>query len=114
MGVVNRAAHLGQQAHTLARLSHEPGNFARKAVPLDELHAEEVAALVLTDLVDGNDVRVVEARRRLRLDVKAVQLPRRRELPGQDHLEGDRPIQAHLAGLVNDAHTAAGDFDCSS
>ena len=110
MRVVNRAAHFGQQAHAFTRRSQEPRYFAREAVPLDELHAEEVAALMLTDLVNGNDIRVIEARRRLDLVVKAVQFARRRKLAGQDHLEGDRPIQADLAGLVDDAHAAAGDF----
>ena len=32
------------------------------------------------------------------------------ELAGEDHLERDRPIEAHLPGLEDDAHAAAGDL----
>ena len=31
-------------------------------------------------------------------------------LAGQQHLDGDNPVQAELAGLEHDAHAAAGDF----
>ena len=67
--------------------------------------------VVLADLVDGHDVRVVELGRRLRLLTET----RRRSAsparsPGQDHLQGDRPIQADLPGLVDDPHAAAGDL----
>ena len=30
--------------------------------------------------------------------------------PGQEHLEGDRPVQAPLAGAEDDAHPAPGDL----
>ena len=67
-------------------------------------------AVVLADLVDGHDVRVVEVGRRLRLGAEALHVGRRRQLAGQDHLEGDDAVQAHLPRLVDDAHAAAGDL----
>ena len=34
----------------------------------------------------------------------------RGQLPAEDHLQGDDPVEAHLPGLVDDAHAAAGDL----
>src|SRR5262249_5488192 len=71
-----------------------------------ELHGEVGAALVLTDLVDGDDVVVPHARHRLRLDPEAGPLLRAGQGAVADHLERDQPILTHLAGPVNHAHAA--------
>src|SRR5205814_8866865 len=52
------------------------------------------------DLMDLDDIRMVQARDRLRLCQKASVLPH------EDHLQGDEAIQPQMPGLVHDAHPA--------
>jgi hypothetical protein len=82
----------------------------RERPPLDELHGEVVLSLVLADLVNGDDVRVVELGGRLRLAAKSVHLVCGGELSGEDHLQRYDAVEAALPRFVDDAHAAAGDF----
>ena len=66
--------------------------------------------LVLADLVDRHDPRMIEVGRRLGLGVEALDVGLVGELAGQDHLEGDGAVEADLPGLEDDAHAAAGDL----
>ena len=81
-----------------------------EAAPLNQLHAQVGAALMLADLVNGNDLRMVHLGGRLRLVVKALQFGGRGEPAREDHLQGDETVEALLAGLVDDAHAPAGDL----
>ncbi len=69
-----------------------------------------MAAGVFAHLVDGHDVRMVEVGRRLRLALEALHVQRRRQLAGQDHLQRHDAVEAHLPGLEDHAHAAAGDL----
>ena len=64
-------------------------------------------AVVLADLVDRHDARVVEQGDGLGLVLEPAQLVVVGQDAGLDHLEGDGPVEADLAGLVDDAHAAA-------
>ena len=67
-------------------------------------------ALVLADLEDRHDPRMVEVGRRLGLGVEALDVGVVGELAGEDHLERDGPVEAHLPGLEDDTHAAAGEL----
>ena len=67
-------------------------------------------ALVLTDLVDRHDAGMIEVGRGLGFEMKPPHVGLAGKLAGQNHLEGDRPVEAHLPRLVNDPHAAAGDL----
>ena len=73
-------------------------------MPFDVLHDQEIAPLVLIEVVDRGDVGVIEARERLRLAPEA----RARRFVGDaavgQDLDGDTPIQPQVAGKVDDAH----------
>ena len=86
------------------------GQALREALPLDEAHREIMLALVLADLEDRHDARMVEVGRRLGLDVEPPHVGLGRELAGKDHLECDRPVQADLPRPVHHAHAAACDL----
>jgi hypothetical protein len=65
-----------------------------------------VDAALLAHEVDRHNVRVVQAGRRLRLVLEALQPPRV-EHPGErQHLERHPPPEGDLLGLVDDAHAA--------
>ena len=85
----------------------ERGELLGEVAPLDELHAEVALAVVLADLVDRDDARVVEQRDGLGLVLEPPQLGVVGQHAGLDHLEGDGPVEADLPGLVDDAHAAA-------
>ncbi len=55
-------------------------------------------------------MRVVEQRDRLGLVLEPSQLVVRGQCGRPDHLERDRPVEADLAGLVDDPHAAAADL----
>lgn len=66
--------------------------------------------VVLSDFVDGDDVRVIEERDALGLGVEAMNRGRSGQLPGEDHLEGHRAIEADLPGPIDHAHPTPGEF----
>ena len=65
---------------------------------------------MLSHLIDGRDVRMIEAGGRLGLHAEAAQLVGRGTLSGKNHLERHDAVQADLPGPVNDPHAAAGDL----
>src|SRR5262249_54969048 len=74
---------------------------------IDVFERKVRAAVVLADLMDLDDVRVLEPGRRLGLRAEALALHGPRVGTGQDHLQGDDSAQRGLAGLVDYAHAAA-------
>ena len=110
VGEMERPGHSGQQAGGGDRIAHEPRDFPGEAAAVDQLHAVEVLAGVLAQVVDRHDVRVVEVRGQLRLEVEPPHLLRRRESAGQDHLERDDPVQTLLPCFVDDPHSSTSDL----
>src|SRR5256885_7320080 len=93
MGVVDGLDGLAQQGHRPPRLKPDPGHGAAA----DELHGQVVTAAVLADLVDGDDARVVEARRHPRLPQEpgVDGPPFVHELDGDEALLGELPRPMH-------------------
>ncbi len=67
-------------------------------------------ALVLANLEDRHDPRMVQVGGRLGLGMEALHVCVVGELTGEDHLERDCPVEAHLTGPEHHAHAAAGDL----
>ena len=63
-------------------------------------------ALAEPHFVDGDDVGMLQRRRGHGLGAETLHRLRRRVRPEQQQLEGDDPIQALLAGLIDHAHAA--------
>ena len=73
---------------------------------LDELHRDELDAVRGTDVVDGDEVRVVQRRSRARLFLEALDpLGVRSDRRGQ-HLEGDVASEPCVTGAIDLAHPA--------
>jgi hypothetical protein len=76
---------------------------------VEELGDDEGPAVVGADVVDGEDVGVRDRRNRARLAFEpreAVGVLRERV---RQYLDGDRPVEARVAGLVDLAHPACAD-----
>ena len=67
-------------------------------------------ALMLANFVDGHDVGVIELGGGLSLGLEPLHVSGRGQLSGQDHLEGNQPLQLDLPRLVHHAHAAACDL----
>ena len=87
-----------------------PAEPARQVAPLDELQGEVGRAGLLADLVDLDDVRVLQPGDGLGLAAEPLPTLGRQVRPGQDHLEGDGPVQFAVAGAVDHPHAAAADL----
>ena len=71
------------------------------------LEDDDRAALVLTDLEDLDDVRVLEPRHGLGLAAEPGQAVGPGVVAGQDHLQGNGPVEPEVLGPVDDPHAAA-------
>jgi hypothetical protein len=109
VGVVNSSCHDGHQPGGPDRLRVAADGIGQAAA-VDEVHAEVVLAVVLADLVDGDEVRVLEVAGRLGLEAEPLHLLGGRQLARPDHLQGDGAVQANLPGAPDDAHAALGDL----
>jgi len=87
------------------RQRHGAHPLAQRLSP-DELRGNEVQVLEIPDLVDGEDIGVIERRRRLRFpheSTEAIAVSRR--FPVQD-LQGHLALEARVLGDVDRAHAA--------
>ena len=82
----------------------------RERLPLEQLHRDEVLALVLVDRVDGADAGVVEGRGRAGLALEALERVGVLGQLGGQELERDVPAELRVLGLVDDAHAAAAEL----
>src|SRR5690606_38827709 len=71
--------------------------------PVDELHREPRRVAVAADVVNRQDVRVVQRRRRARFPFEAIEALRRGEMRRQD-LDRHGPPQARVVGLIDLSH----------
>ena len=74
---------------------------------LDVAHRHKQVAVTVSGLVDRDDVRVVEARRQLRLSQKTLPKPVVQGERRRQQLERHRTAQARVLAQVDDAHPAA-------
>jgi len=108
--VVDGAGDGEQQPHRGPRVPGQAAHVRTQTRPLDQLHAEVRQPVLLARLVERDDVRVIQLRRRLGLGAEAAQLCGRGERPGQDHLEGDDPVEPDVPCPEHDPHAAAAEF----
>ena len=65
---------------------------------------------MLTDIVNRNDVRMIEAHDRLDFAVETLELGARGPAAGAEHLQGDAALHLDVLGQVDDAHAARPDL----
>ncbi len=109
--LVSRHLHgldqLGQEGGRLVGRLRRPRQRLRQAVSFEELHREVRPSFVVARIVDLNDIRVAQARHRLRSALKPRPLVRSRVRAGDQHFEGDEAVEGQVPGLVDEAHAPA-------
>ncbi len=106
MSVVDRTRGDRHELGGLPGIGHVVLRSLVEALTRDQLHAEVMLILELTDLEDRHNVGMIEPSDRLGLVLKPADFIGTGEPGGLDHLQGHRAIQAELAGLVDDPHAA--------
>ena len=77
-----------------------------ECLAVQKLEDEIVDALVVTDIVKGADVRVVELRDRAGLALEALAQPGITVKQVWQDFDCDGPIQPGVAGAIHGSHTA--------
>ena len=99
--------HQPRRVDRLLRLAGK-GPVERSAV--DELEREVGEGVVLADLVDLDDVRMLERCHGLRFDEEPGQCIGAGVAPREHHLQGDEPVELLLPRLVDHPHPAAAEL----
>ena len=75
----------------------------------DQLHGDEINAVVLGDVMDGDDTGVIQRRRRLRFLNKTAAAIGVVDLFRWEDLDRDQPVEVRVVRFVDDAHAAFAD-----
>ena len=111
VGIRKRVGDDGEDAacltHGQARLAREP---LRKALTVHERHHEVHDAFAFVDRINGNDARMCELRRGLRLPQEPLaNVGVEREL-GRQHLDRDSAVKPEVGRAIDDRHPASADL----
>ncbi len=110
MGVFDRHGDLAGQTGGLLWRQRPAGQPLGQAIPFDEAHRVVMTALVLAELENRHDARMLQLGGGRGLGVEAFDVLRAGETAAEDHLQGHHAVEPDLAGLEDDAHAAASDL----
>jgi hypothetical protein len=82
------------------------GNQLGECLALDQLHGDEVDTVVLLDREDGDDVRMIECRHRLRFGFKPREPPSVLGYSFRQHLDCDISIELLIVSAIDLAHAS--------
>src|SRR5436190_10839090 len=113
MRVMNGARHLHDDRDAAANVLWTIGwtrKFPRERSAFHQFHGVEEAAIMFAYFINGNDMRMIEARARLSFAAKTAGRCFPRQVRSQYHFQRHHAIQAPLPRAINDSHAAARDF----
>ena len=110
VGEGERGGHAGADGGDLARRQRlGVAQDGGEGPAVDELHHDEVGAVVLAPVEDGDDVGMRQVGGGLGLAPEALDEGAVDRQLGEEHLERDGPIELAIHGAVDLGHAAAGD-----
>src|ERR1700690_726368 len=87
-----------------------PANHRFERPAFQQLHGNKALAILLSDVIDRANIRMAQRRSRFSLAPETTDgLWIVSNIIGQE-VEGHKAMQAHVLGLVNDAHASAAKF----
>ena len=110
MRVVNGLGNFFEVGGGLSGRQQFFANQFGQVFAFDIIHREVMLPLMLPHLVNGHNVRMMQAGCRFGLGAEAFDELVAGEFAEQEHFHRHDPVQAHLARFVDDAHAPAGDF----
>ena len=90
--------------------SGPPASRSARLWPSTKPIEKKVLAIVLADLENRHDSRMIKTGSGLGLGVEPLNVSISGELAGEDHFQRDGPVQADLPCLKDDAHSTASDL----
>jgi len=81
-------------------------NQLLECLAVDELHHDEVSPIVLVDLVDGDDVRMIQRRRSFGFVNEPLLARLVCQLLGTQDFDANETIEPQIAGLIDNTHSA--------
>ena len=107
---LQRVRDLDPEVQQRPEVERPPPDPVREGFPLEQLHGDEVLPLVVVDLVDRADSRVIEGGGSAGLALEALERGRvLGHFRGQE-LERDVPAELRVLGLIDDAHAPAAEL----
>jgi hypothetical protein len=104
---VERVSHLYAQLQQQIHRQRLAPDTMFERLPFEMLHHDEEPAVLLPDLMNRADVRVIQRRRGACLSLKSLQrIGIARQFLGQK-LQGDVAAEARVLSFVDDSHSAA-------
>src|SRR6266852_8751468 len=104
---IKRVGDLNSQFQHLVQRKRSSCNTVLEGLTIHKFHGYELLAVVLADVVNRADIRVIQRRGRLRLAAKAFERGRVLSRSRREKLESDQTLQARVFSLIDDAHPAA-------
>jgi hypothetical protein len=104
---VERVRNLDRQTEQHTRLDGLSADPMLQGHTVQKLHDQERMTVLLPDLMDRADIGMVQSRGRLRLPLEAGQGLGVFGDVLRQKLQGDKPVQGQVLGLVDHTHTAA-------
>src|ERR1700679_2991296 len=73
---------------------------------MNELHDDVVLAILLTGVIDGGNMRMIETRQGKSFNAEASASFAIRKHAGREHFDGDFALELFIAGAIDNAHAA--------
>ena len=89
VGILHGVANRANKLRGLARRQRSVGHSRREAAAVDKAHREIMLPLVLADLEDRHDARMIEIGRGLGFRMESLDVGRRGQLARENHLHRD-------------------------
>src|SRR5436190_21962498 len=110
MRIMNCAGQLGDQFRCVTDRYRFALRDGIELAALHQSHAEVTGAVPLSDFVNRDDARMVQAGGSFRFHAKALYVCFCCPVSEANHLERHNPVQTFLSCPINDALAAASDF----
>ena len=107
MGVLKGLADPRDDSHRLFRRQLPGLQQLPEAHAIGELHQQVIEAVGFAKVIDGNDVRMIEPGKGLRLPHETLGELRVLLLFRRENLEGDEAVEQWLPRLIDHTHAAA-------
>src|SRR5687767_15165277 len=106
---MNGMTNLDQQSDAVPEKSLTLEEGAEIAT-VHQPHRKVMHPVMLPAFVEGDDVRMIKQRDGIDFNAKAQAGFIRKHVMRLHHLQCNQPVEAELAGAINDTHAAASDF----
>jgi hypothetical protein len=107
---LERVGDLRSELQQLRQLDRALADPFGERLALEQLHRDEVLALVLVDRVDRADAGMVERRGRFRFALEAIERARLARHLRREELERDLAAEPGVLRLIDDAHASAAEL----